>query len=84
MKTRRRKPLECVGGPLCGEKRPRFDRFVYVDEDGCPHFYRRIKVARNDFSAIATFFHYFGSDMEFATYAHPYLLPGERLFRPKT
>jgi hypothetical protein len=57
-------------------------RFVYVDQDGCPHFYRRIRIARNDHSAVATFHHYFGTNIDWATHAHPYLMPGDRAFRP--
>lgn len=84
MKNQRRKPRvhECVGGPLCGAKFPNHDKFVYVDDDGCPHFYRKIKVMKDDHSAIATFHHYFGTDKRWATDAHPYLLPGERVYRP--
>lgn len=82
MKTKRRRTHECVGGPLCGARFPNHDRFVYVDEEGCPHFYRKIKVMRNDHSAIATFHHYFGTNKRWASKAHPYLLPGDRVFRP--
>ena len=82
MRTKRRRTIECVGGPLCGAKFPSHDRFVYVDEEGCPHFYRKIKVVRNDHSAMATFHHYFGTNRRRATKAHPYLLPGDRSFRP--
>lgn len=77
---------ECFGGPLCGRKMERpvgSDRFVYGDEDNRPHFYRLIKVAKNDYSAIATFFHYFGSNCRVAEEAHPKLLPPERLFRKR-
>lgn len=81
-KPRQNRLYECVGGPLCGAKLPSHDRFAYVDEEGCPHYYRRIKVVRNDHSAMATFYHYFGTNRRWATKAHPYLLPGERAFRP--
>jgi len=83
-KPRQNRLYECVGGPLCGAKMPSHDGFAYVDEDGCSHYYRKIKVVRNDHSAMATFYHYFGTSKRWATKAHPYLLPGERVFRPVT
>lgn len=86
MKTRRKKQYECLGGPLCGQKMERpedYDRFVYADPDNRPHFYRLIKIARNDHSAIATFFHYFGSNQKAAVKAHPTLLPPDRLYRKR-
>jgi hypothetical protein len=83
-KPRQNRLYECVGGPLCGAKMPSHDGFAYVDEDGCSHYYRKIKVVRNDHSAMATFYHYFGTSKRWASKAHPYLLPGERVFRPVT
>jgi hypothetical protein len=82
IERKNKRKLECLGGPLCGKKWPRMGRFVWVDDDGCPHYYRKINVARNDHSAVATFFHYFGTDMAHASTAHPSLLPGDRLYRP--
>lgn len=76
------KALECVGGPLCGSKRPNMGRFIHVDTDDTPHFYRRIKVCTNDFQKKAVFFHYFGTEIEYASTAEPYLLPGDKVFRP--
>jgi hypothetical protein len=42
-----------------------------------------IRVAKNDFSAIATFFHYFGINGTIAADAHPRMTPPERLFKAK-
>ena len=74
-----------LGGPLCGRKmaRPyyRADRFVYADDDGTPHFYRLIRIARDDHSAAAVFFHYFGKNVEYAAKAHPRMIPPDRLFK---
>jgi hypothetical protein len=82
--TNKNRCYECIGGPLCGqmmEKPWDADRFVYGDEDNIPHFYRLIRVARNDHSATATFFHYFGNSAKAAAKAHPRLIPPKRLFK---
>lgn len=79
---KREKVHECVGGPLCGVKLPFRPKFVYLDDDGRPHYYRIIKVMKTDHSAVAVFYHYFGTSKRWANKAHPYLLPGERAYRP--
>jgi len=85
--TTKSRCYECIGGPLCGRKMARpghdADRFVYADEDNRPHFYRLIRVARNDLSAFAMFFHYFGNNVEYAAKAGPTLLPPDRLYRKR-
>jgi len=71
---------------LCGQKIDRpcgSDRFVYGDEDNRPHFYRLIRIERDDKSAVATFFHYFGNDCRFANKAHPRMIPPDRLFKKR-
>jgi hypothetical protein len=75
---------ECIGGPLCGKKMEKpmgASKFVVGDDENLPHFYRLIRIAKNDHSATATFFHYFGSNARAASKAHPKLLPPERLYR---
>lgn len=84
MKTRRRKPLECVGGPLCGAKFPSHERFVYVDDQDCPHYYKKVRLSTDDNSAVAVYHCYFGTDVNRAIQSPPMLRPPERLFRPKT
>lgn len=78
------KRYECIGGPLCGEKveAPKGKRdFCYGDDHNRPHFYRLIRVARDDYSAVATYYHYFGSNIERASTASPTLRPPERLYK---
>jgi hypothetical protein len=81
--TARVRKFECLGGPLCGQRRAKADGLCYSDPDGKTHFYRLIRVAKNDFSAIATFFHYFGINGTIAADAHPRMTPPERLFKAK-
>jgi hypothetical protein len=79
---KKKRMVECVGGPLCGHEMPSRPRVCFVDNDRIPHFYRRINLLRNDHSAKATYYHYFGTDVRYASEAPPHLHPGDRLFRP--
>jgi hypothetical protein len=82
MATKQRRKHEFIGGPLCGKKTAATTQgFAYEDMMGVPHFYRLIKVAKNDMSAVARFYHYFGNSMRHAEEAHPFLMPPDRLFR---
>jgi hypothetical protein len=56
---------------------------VWDDGDGRLHFYRLMKVVKDDNSASATFFHYFGNDVKRAQKAIPTLRPPENLFRKR-
>jgi len=82
--TARRRRYECIGGPLCGKKVERMgnaEGFSYTDKDFKTHWYRIIRVAKNDFSAVAKFFHYFGINGKIAKDAHPRLMPPDHLFK---
>lgn len=84
MNTARKGRYECIGGPLCGKRvQGGGEKIACEDDDGTPHFYRLIRVAKNDFSAFAKFYHYFGTSVQRAEEAHPCLLPPQRLFRKK-
>jgi hypothetical protein len=72
---------ECVGGPLCGTKINHRNRFIYFDGNGQPHFYRFIRLIRKS-KKVAEYFHYFGSDIDHATFAPPCMSPGDRAFKP--
>jgi hypothetical protein len=52
-----------------------------VDDEGRPNFYKLIAIARDDYSAIARFWHYFGNNANLAKKAHPTLIPHDRLFK---
>lgn len=84
MSTKRERCYECIGGPLCGAKFPNHERFVYVDDDERPHFYKKVRLSKDDRSAVAVYHCYFGTDAIRAIEGVPMLRPPERLFRPKT
>ena len=50
---------------------------------GHTHFYRLIRIARDDFSAFAKYYHYFGTNFRIADTATPNLRPPQYLFRKK-
>lgn len=86
MSTARVRRYECLGGPLCGKRIEDglgTGGLFCADEEGIPHFYRLIRVARNDYSAAAVFFHYFGSSPTRARDAAPTLVPHDRLFKQR-
>ena len=47
---KKKRMVECVGGPLCGHEMPSRPRVCFVDNDRIPHFYRRIKLLRKPHS----------------------------------
>jgi hypothetical protein len=57
---------------------------VYVDDDERPHFYKKVRLSKDDRSAVAVYHCYFGTDAIRAIEGVPMLRPPERLFRPKT
>jgi hypothetical protein len=80
----RKRRYECIGGPMCGKRiEGGGDRVACEDEAGVHHYYRLIRVAKNDFSAFAKFYHYFGTNISAAEAAMPCLIPPQRLFRKK-
>lgn len=84
MSTKQKNSFECIGGPLCGRRiSGAGEGVVYEDDDMNTHFYRLIRVVKNDHSARAIFYHYFGTDFRRAQSAEPMLLPPQRLFRKK-
>jgi hypothetical protein len=73
-----------VGGPLCGSLvEGGVHGVTYEDDKGQAHFYRLIRIARDDFSAFAKYYHYFGTNFAKAKTAHPMLRPPQYLFRKK-
>ena len=76
-------PLECIGGPHCGEEffigvNP---VLVSVGEDGRRHCYRRIRLETGDGKRVARYYHYFGQDDVAARVRIINLFPPKRMFR---
>lgn len=78
------KRYECIGGPLCGEKFPKFpglsnsQAFGTIDRQGDAHYYRLCFV-RDEMDRVATFWHYLGTQLNPS--AQPTLLPPRRMFK---
>ena len=80
----RKRKYECVGGPLCGSLvEGGVHGVAYEDDKGHTHFYRLISIARDDFSAFAKYYHYFGTNFRIADTATPNLRPPQYLFRKR-
>ena len=75
--------LECIGGPLCGQKfaigvNP---VLVALGGDGRRHCYRRIRLETGDGRRVARYYHYFGQDEKAARHRIINLFPPKRMFK---
>jgi hypothetical protein len=80
-KTSRTRTFECLGGPLCGQKRAHGQRFCMQDKWGQNHYYRLTRVMTDDKLFLATYYHYFGTELDRAQRCPPCMVPGDRAFK---